>query len=72
MALTEITKKVVSYCEIPEELTEGHWISDHHPDAFVECHIDEEDETIDKVQIWLLANYPELKDEDSFFIHIDY
>jgi len=26
MALKQIHKKVLSYCEIPEELTEHHWI----------------------------------------------
>jgi hypothetical protein len=70
MALKEITKKVISYCEIPEELTEGHWISEHHNDAFVEVHLDDEEE--DGLSLWIKENYPELVNEESFFIHIDY
>ena len=70
MELATITGKVVSYCEIPEELTEDHWISDYPPDAYVQVHIEGEDE--DKVSKWILNKYPELKDEDYFFIHIDY
>lgn len=72
MALKTITKKVVSYCEIPEEITENHWINEHHSDAYVEVHIDEETHVPDKIQDWLVENYPELIEEESFFIHMDY
>lgn len=71
MALKSITKKVLSYCEIPQELTEKHWISEHHCDAFVECHLDASTD-LDELDMWILEHYPELKDEDSFFIHLDY
>ena len=70
MELATITGKVVSYCEIPEELTSNHWISEYYPDSYVQVHVEEEDE--DKVSKWILNKYPELKDEDYFFIHIDY
>lgn len=70
MELATITGKVVSYCEIPEELTSNHWISEYYPDSYVQVHIEGEDE--DKVSKWILNKYPELKDEDYFFIHIDY
>ena len=70
MELATITGKVISYCEIPSELTEDHWISDYPPDAYVQVHIEGEGE--DKVSKWILNKYPELKDEDYFFIHIDY
>ncbi len=72
MALKTIIKKVVSFCEIPEEVTENHWINEHHNDAFVEVHIDTETHVPDKIQDWLVKNYPELIEEDSFFIHMDY
>jgi len=67
--LKEITKKVISYCEIPEKLTEKHWISEHHCDAYVEVHLDNSQD--DNLSLWLKETYPELVDEDSFFIHID-
>jgi len=70
MALTEIVKKVVSYCEIPEHLTEKHWISEHQCGAHVEVHLDDEEN--DPLSVWLAENYPELKEEVSFFIHLDY
>jgi len=70
--LKQITKKVISYYAIPEELTEGHWISEYMNGCFVECHLDGEDESDDKLDAWFLANYPELAEEDSFLIEIDY
>ena len=74
MALKTITKKVVSFSEIPEELTEKHWVNEHACGAFVECHIDEDEseEQRDGLTIWLIANYPELVEETSFFIELDY
>lgn len=71
MALETITKKVVSYCEIPEGIIpEGHWINEHGCDAYVECHIDDDED--DELSVWLKETYPELIDEESFFIHLDY
>lgn len=73
--LKTITKKVVSYCEIPEGLiSDGHWLNQHGCDAYVECHLEDEidvtdDDNLDK---WLRETYPELVDEESFFIHLDY
>ena len=73
MELVTITGKVVSYCEIPKELTSNHWISDYYPDSYVQVHIEQEDEAeVDKVSEWILNKYPELKDENYFFIHVDY
>lgn len=68
--LKTITKKVVSYCEIPEELTEGHWISEYMNGCFVEVHLDDDED--DKLSMWLKEKYPELIDEDSFYIEMDY
>jgi len=69
--LRKVNKYVVSYCDIPQEFTEGHWISEHHCDAYVEVHLDDEP-TEDLLDNWLIANYPELVNEESFFIHLDY
>lgn len=68
--LKTITKKVVSYCEIPEEIEKPIWIEEASNDAYVECHI--EDDEDNELNIWLRETYPELVDEESFFIHIDY
>lgn len=68
--LTEITRKVLSYCEIPEELTESHWISDHSCDCYIEY-------TIpfgiiqSNLNKWITKTYPELIGT-TFLIHIDY
>ena len=71
MALERVNKLVVSYCEIPEKLTEGHWISENSCDSYVEVHIEEEGNR-DELDKWLIENYPELEQEESFFIHLDY
>lgn len=76
MSLETITKKVVSYCEIPEEIIpEGHWLNQHGCDAYIECHLEEDELDVtkrDKLDAWLRETYPELIDEKSFFIHLDY
>ena len=64
-------KYVVSYCEIPEELTEEHWTSEYMSGCFVEVHIDEEDND-DEITTWIKEKYPFLVKEESFFIEIDY
>lgn len=70
--LERVNKLVVSYCEIPDGIIDDdHWLNEHRCDAYVECHLD--DEPIeDLLDNWLIENYPELKDEESFFIHMDY
>lgn len=60
-------KFVISYTNIPEELTEDHWIADYPPDCYVEAHIDELDD--EPLTMWINDNYPNLKDEESFLIH---
>jgi hypothetical protein len=68
-----ISLKVVSYCEIPEELTENHWLSENQPDSYVRYKLNGTPTlqlyTIDD---WLFAKYPELIEEREIFIHIDY
>lgn len=68
--LETITKKVISYSEIPEELTENSWLSEKS-NGFYECHLDNV-EPFKLLDEWFLENYPELFEEESFFIKIDY
>lgn len=69
--MKKITKYVIDYSDIPEELTEGHWINDYTcQDSYVEAHIDVDEE--DGLSLWLKQLYPELINEESFLIHIDY
>ena len=72
MPLKTITKKVISYCEIPEGIiTENHWINHNSCDAYVEVHMDDTADA-DPLDTWIRETYPELIDEESFFIHVDY
>lgn len=71
MSLKKINKFAVSYCEIPEEIIKPSWIEEAGPDSYVECHISG-NAPDDELEKWLLETYPELKDEESFLIHIDY
>lgn len=64
------TKKVVSYNEIPKNVLEGHWIQHYPFEDYVEVHIDPTNND-DPVSNWLETTYPELIDEDSFFIYMD-
>lgn len=70
MALTTITKKVVSYSEIPTNLTKDSWINEQNV-AYLEVHLDGEETGKDDLSNWLSEKYPELIDEDSFYIHMD-
>ena len=70
LQLKQITGKVVSYCEIPEEITEGHWISEYMNGCFVQVHLEEDED--DALSNWLKETYPELIEEESFYIEIDY
>ncbi len=72
MSLESITKKVVSYCEIPEELTDGHWLSENNPDSYASFTLDINFGRTAKISKWIIETYPELKEGDNIFIHIDY
>jgi hypothetical protein len=63
-------KKVLNISEIPEEVRERHWLSRHLIESYVEVHLDGKD-NLDTVDEWITKNYPELEEEDSFFIYID-
>lgn len=68
--LKTITKKVLSYCEIPEDIDKPFWIENASSDSFIQCHLN--DDKNNELDSWIIENYPELKDEESFFIEIDY
>lgn len=71
MALKTITKKVLNYSEIPNNIDVPEFIVNADDGLLIECHLD--DSTLnDELDDWILKNYPELKDEESFFIEIDY
>lgn len=73
--LTEINYKVVSYCEIPEEITEKHPISENSNDSYVTYTLVKfhEDELykMTPLDAWLYSNYPELIGT-IFMIYLDY
>jgi hypothetical protein len=67
--IEEINYKCISYCEIPEEITEGTWISDHSCDCYITYRFNQDSSS--NLDLWLIKNYPELMDT-TFMIHIDY
>jgi len=72
--MKEIKGKVIKFYNIPKEVLKNHWLGDYGgmgSETFVQCHIDMEDKEIDKLQDWLLEEYPELEHEEYFFIQID-
>lgn len=73
MALKTITKFVVDYSEIPIELKRNHWLNQHFDIEYFEVHINigDEGESEDPLQDWLIQTYPELVEENSFYIHMD-
>lgn len=71
MALQEITKKVVSYCEIPEDLDKG-YLDDLGCDVYTDYTVSSDlSYSRNEVDDWIAETYPELIDTD-FLIHIDY
>lgn len=70
MSDKRIEGRVVSYCDIPEELVAGTWLEEYQPGCYIECHIDEEEE-MNELDNWLISNYPGIEKE-TFFIEIDY
>lgn len=70
--LQEKTYKILSYCGIPEDITEHHWISENSCDSYVEYSVTNdpiyETSLLDE---WIKENYPELIDT-KFLICLDY
>ncbi len=72
MAIVTMTKQVISYCDIPEELTEDHHISEYQPDCYVNYRIlPDEPENEDPLDAWIRKTYPKLIGV-SFLIEMDY
>ncbi len=67
--LETINYKVVSYCAIPDELLEGHWLTELSCDVYTEMELEDEGE--DGVCDWIRKKYPELIGE-KFFVYVDY
>ena len=64
-----ITRNVISYCDIPQEITDKHWISEISPDVYQGYTINlDNPNNLDK---WFMENYPELIGH-TFLIEIDY
>lgn len=63
--------KVVSYCEIPEDLDKG-WLEEQGCDCYVKSSLSSDPEyDRDELDEWIAKTYPELIDT-TFLIHIDY
>ena len=68
--ITILTKKVLNYTDIPEKLTDGHWLTEYQPDCYVMYNL-KEDYTADKLDNWIARTYPELI-EVKFLIYMNY
>jgi len=69
MSLKTINKKVVSYCKIPQGITDRHYISEASCDSYIDYSLEDVGE--DTISDWIRENYPELENEE-FLIHINY
>ena len=74
--LETLTIQVVSYCGIPQSLTQGHWMNDNQPDSYVKYKVSskESQKGFDddfRIDDWLIGQHPELSDKE-ILIHIDY
>lgn len=75
--LKEITRKVISYCDIPEKIAqENSRLSETSCDVYVEYEVTSAqsqegyDDNFD-LDNWIIENYPELEGQ-KVLIHIDY
>lgn len=77
MSLEIITRKLLSYCEIPEEITnESYLLAEASNDCYVEYEVlgkEEQKKFSDNFDLanWILSEYPECENE-KILIHIDY
>jgi hypothetical protein len=62
---------IVSYCDIPQELTEKSYLKEYTSDSYVEHVLTHEQKVDDDLDDWLRGKYPELAGT-SFLIHLDY
>jgi hypothetical protein len=77
MNVTQLNIKVISYCEIPEEISQKESIFEsHYPDAYVKINVTsrENQKNFDDdflLENWIIEKNPELEGED-ILVHIDY
>lgn len=75
--MEEKTFKILSYCEIPEHITESHYISEtpcgvYYPYSPVFLDEREDFDDIFDLDDWVLAKYPEIGRDEIVLIDIDY
>lgn len=64
-----ITKSVIKLSELPEDLQKNEIFNGHKLHTYAEFHIDDTEQ--DDLSLWLIKNYPTIKQKISFLIHID-
>ena len=73
--MKRIDMPVISYCDIPEELTEGTWMGEMSPDCYIQYSLPKLEDLhkygLDKLNEYLSTTYPELIGT-TFLIEIDY
>ena len=75
--MKEITMKVVSYCEIPEEITQYSWLQELPCNVYTDYSLPTQEEldnniySLDYLSRWLIQTYPELIGT-KFLIEMDY
>jgi hypothetical protein len=64
-----ITKSVIKLSELPEDLQKDEIFNGHKIHTYAEFHIDDTEQ--DDLTLWLIKNYPTIKQKISFLIQID-
>lgn len=67
--MKEKTFKIISYCGIPQELTESHYISEYQNGCY--CPFSLATKGTCKLSDWIRNKYPELEGVE-FLIDVDY
>lgn len=67
--MKKITRSTIKLSEIPQNLHQSEELIGHKVHTYAEFHID--DSIKNPLSIWLVENYPTIKQKISFLIHID-
>lgn len=67
--MEELNIKVISYCSIPEEVTENTWLQELPCDCYTGFYVSSSSN--DELTKWILKEYPEL-DKERILIDMDY
>lgn len=62
---------VLSYCDIPEEITDDTYLQELPCDVYTTHHIPSNLMEYDELDTWIIENYPQLIDQ-MFLIEMDY